>query len=129
MIGDQLQKAIHAALTGAGIAGGRIYDGVPYRAQHPYVTIGDEQIADDGTTCEDAWRAFVDIHVWSRPNNRSKVELKNLMAEIVPVLATELTIADHRTIAGELQTTRAFRDPDGLTEHGVITLRYLIDNA
>lgn len=129
MIGAELQKAIFAALTGANIAGGRVYDSPPPKAVYPYVTIGDEQALDDGNTCEDGWEVFADVHAWSRPVNGSKVEVKALMASIVPLLAVNLTMPGFRSVAGSMQTTRALRDPDGLTEHGIVTLRYLIDPA
>ncbi len=128
MIGGALQKAIFTALTASpAVAGGRIYDQVPKGAVFPYVTIGDEQVIDDSNGCSDAWEAFADVHVWSRPATGSKIEAKDLAASIVTRLSTELPVAGFVTILGTLQTMRTFRDPDGLTEHAVLTFRYLID--
>lgn len=129
MIGAQLQKAIFDALTTAGICSGRIYDGVQENPVFPYVTIGDEQILEKGNSCQDGWEVFSDVHVWSRPATSSKAETKNIIAQIVPLLATTLTLTGFRTVIGELETSRVFRDPDGKTEHGVITLRFVIEPA
>lgn len=129
MIGDQLQHAIFDILTAANVAGDRVFDRPPKDALFPYVTIGDEQVIDDGTTCADGWDVATDVHVWSRPSSGSKSELKTLVAQIVPLLATEIAVTGFRNVAGKLETTRSFRDPDGITEHAVLTFRYLLDPA
>lgn len=128
MIGSQLQKAIYAALVaGPGVAGGRIYDRVPEKPVFPYVTIGDDQVLDDGNTCEDGWEVASNVHVWSRPAEGSKVEVKDLAAAIVPRLAvTTLDVSGFRLIAAQLETSRVFRDPDGITEHAVLTFRHVL---
>jgi hypothetical protein len=129
MIGDQLQKAVWNALNAAGVASGRVYDRAPANATFPYVTIGDDQTNEDGNACEDGWEVFTDVHVWSRPDSGSKVEAKNLIAAVVPVLGSVLAVAEFRVISGKLETARVFWDPDGITVHGVATFRYLIDPA
>jgi hypothetical protein len=128
MIGTQVQKAIHDALKAApAIAGGRVYDHVPDGADFPYIEIGDEQIVDDGNTCDDGWEVFADVHVWSR--SVGYPETKTLIASIVPRLVGITSIAGYTLIAVEVENTRVFRDPDGLTSHGVISVRFVITPA
>jgi hypothetical protein len=129
MIGGELQTAQYAALSGAGVADGRVYDKPPALPDRvfPYVTIGDEQVIDDGTSCADAWEILSDVHVWSRPNSGSKLEVKTLTSAIVPLLAAPLAVVGHRVVEASLQSARTFRDPDGITEHSVMTFRYLVD--
>lgn len=129
MIGDQVQQAIYAALTGASIAAGRVYDQVPANPVFPYVTIGDEQVLDESTGCGAAWEVFVDIHCWSRPVAGSKLEVKALAATVVTAILGIASVAGHLLVGIEHQTTRVFRDPDGKTEHAAITIRALIDPA
>lgn len=129
MIGDQLQRSIYGILTAANIAEDRVYDRAPASASFPYVTIGDEQVIDDGTTCADAWDVATDVHVWSRSSSGSKSELKTLVAQIVPLLATEIAVTGFRNVSGKLESSRTFRDPDGISEHAVLTFRYLLDPA
>ncbi|MBL0374034.1 DUF3168 domain-containing protein [Rhizobium sp. KVB221] len=125
MIGTEVQKAIHDALMAApAVAGGRIYDRVPDKPTFPYITIGDEQILDDGNSCDDGWEVFHDLHAWSR--SVGFPEVKGLIAAAVPRLASIASIGGHTLIAAEVQATRVFRDPDGLTNHGVITVRFVI---
>ena len=125
MIGDLLQRAQFAALSAALL---RAYDTPPADAKFPYLTIGDEQNIDDGSACGAAWEVIADVHVWSRPDTGSRSELKRLMAQVEPLL-TVLTLTGFRIVVQHLQGTRALTDPDGLTKHGVMTFRYLIDPA
>lgn len=130
MIGSQLQKAIFAALnTETAVAGGRIYDRVPENATFPYVTIGDDQVLDDGNSCDDGWEVFADVHVWSRPDSGSKAEVKDLAASVGSRLAATLTVTGFTVIIAALESSRTFRDPDGLTEHSVLTFRYVLQPA
>lgn len=127
MIGAQLQQAIFSALTSASICGGRIYDRFSEDVAFPRVMIGDEQVISDGNSCGDAWEVFSDIHVFSRPDTGSKVEAKTILAEIVTAIKTISAVDDFLLVSIELQSTRTIRDPDGLTEHSILTFRSLID--
>lgn len=131
MIGAALQKAVYAALAGnsPAIAGGRVYDQVPRDPTFPYVTIGDEQLIDDSNSCSDAVEAYADVHIWSRPAGGSKLEAKDLAADVIERLATQITVIGFANNLGLLETQRAFRDPDGKTEHVVLTFKYLIAEA
>lgn len=125
MIGPAFQKAIYNQLTAANVAGGRIYDRVPAKATFPYVTISDEQVVDYGDGCaEDMVEVFVDIHTWSRAVG--KVETKALGAAVRAALKPAPLIEGFAVILHEFQSARAFLDPDGLTTHGVLTFRYVL---
>lgn len=128
MIGPEVQGAIVAALKGGpAIAGGNIYDRVPDGATFPMVTIGQEQVLDAGNTCSEGWEVFSDIHVWSRAPGR--VEAKRLIAAIVPRLNAIAAIDGHTMLSVNVEGTRILDDPDGLTTHGVITVKLIIDPA
>ena len=129
MLGSQLQTAIYSALTNASpsIAGGRVYDRVPGSPTFPYISIGDEQVIDDGNTCDDGWEVFPDVHIWSRSTAGSKLEIKGIIAQVVPAVVGISSISGSFTvIAAQLETARTFRDPDGLTEHAVCSFRFVI---
>jgi hypothetical protein len=125
MIGDLLQRAQYQALAAAQL---RAYDTPPADAEFPYFGIGDEQNVDDGSACGAAWEVFADVHVWSRPTSGSRSEVKTLMQQAEPLL-TALTLPGFRVVVQHLQTARSMTDPDGITKHGVMTFRYLIDPA
>jgi len=128
MIGAEIQKAIHDALkVSPAIAGGRIYDRVPENPTYPYIGIGDEQTLDDGNACDDGWEVFADVHVWSQAVGFP--EAKGLVAAIVPRLVAISAVPGFTVIAAEVENTRVFRDPDGLTSRGVISVRFVINPA
>lgn len=129
MLGAQLQAALYSALAGASpsIAGGRVYDRVPAKPVFPYITIGDEQVLDDGNTCADAWEVFPEIHAWSRSTAGSKAEVKSLIAQIVPAVIAISSVSGFNVRAAEIQFSHVFRDPDGMTEHAAMTFRFLLD--
>ncbi|OBQ72395.1 DUF3168 domain-containing protein [Mesorhizobium loti] len=129
MIGAEVQRAFFAALDGATDAGANVFDQVPPSNPFPRITIGDEQLLDDGNTCQDGWEVFSDVHCWSRPDNGSKVEVKTLAGQVVDAVRAITTISGFSLVSIEHQTTRVFRDPDGLTEHAVVSFRALIDPA
>ena len=130
MIAGEVQKAIYAALTVApAVAGGNIFDQVPESNPFPRITIGDEQVSDDSTTCQEGWEVYTDVHCWSRPETGSKLEVKQIAAAVVMRVVAISSIAGFSLVSLTHETTRTFRDPDGLTEHAVITFRALIDPA
>lgn len=132
MIGGALQKAIYAALTAApAICDGRVYDNPPEtkKRRYPYVTIGDEQALDDGTSCGDGWEVFSDIHVWSRPAAKSKLEVKEIAADLVDRLTADSFAVPGFAVTSQMQTVRSMRDADGITEHAVATIRHLVAPA
>lgn len=131
MIGAQLQKAIYDALTTAdpSIAGGRIYDGVPENPTYPYITIGEEQVIDDGNSCDDAYEAYATVHVWDRPAARSKAAIKGVVAQVVSALASVSSVTDFVVVLATFESAQTRRDGDGLTEHSILTFRYLLDPA
>ena len=102
---------------------------MPEGAAFPYLTIGDEQVMDAGNSCAEGWELYPDVHIWTRPLAGSKLEGKALAAELVDRLLAIDTVDGFTVISARLETARAFRDPDGLTEHGVVTLRFLLDPA
>lgn len=129
MIGPQLQGAFYSALTAANVASSRVYDRVPNDPTFPYVTIGDEQVIDDSNTCQDGWEVNSDVHCWSRPANGSKAEVKTLAAAVVAAVIGISSLTGFSLVSITHETTRVFRDPDGLTEHAVVSFRALIDPA
>lgn len=132
MIGGAMQKALFAALAvDPPIVGERVYDQVPAKPQFPYVTLGDEQVLDDGNSCADGWEVYSDLHVWSRSSQGSKLEVKDLAGRVVErVVNGPLVVNGFDVVSARLETLRVLRDPDGKTEHAVATVRHqLVPNS
>lgn len=147
-----LQRAVYAALQGRadliallgstivdGQSRAGIYDAIPQpnanepeaayrrRVPTPYLTIGDDEINDDSNACAAAWEAFVTIHVWSRAVGRG--EAKRIGAEVIAALNVELSIEGLRCTEFAFEAAQYPRDPDGVTTHGILRFRYLLDPA
>ena len=130
MIGGQLQKAIYAALSAAPpLCEGRIFDLPPAGDAFPRITIGDDQVLYDGNSCGDGWEIYSDVHVWSRPKAGSKLEAKDIRADVVARLTGSLTVSGFTVVSSVLDQARTMRDPDGLTEHAVLTFRHVLEPA
>lgn len=139
-----LQVAVMEALRGdAGLAAAfgcapRVYDRPPNSHQDdagreidgprfPYLTGAEVEIYDDSNTCAAAFEAFVTVHVWSREVGQP--EAKRLGDAVAAALNTELQIEGFICTHHEFRSARYLPDPDGLTTHGVIVVRLLIDPA
>jgi hypothetical protein len=129
-----LQAALHAAIN-AGVPelAGRVRDRVSADAKFPYVSFGEIQATPDGADCVDGFEVFVTLHVWSRDGNgrvRGSVHVRELISALRAALhEAELAVAGWRAVLVEVSDARSFQDPDGLTTHGVVTVRALLDPA
>lgn len=122
-----LQGAQVAALkAGPAVAGGRIYDTVPESPTFPYVTVGEGDAVGDDNECWNATEFNSQVHVWSRAVGFP--ECKTIAALVRDRLTAEFTITGFKVTEAEYVTARYLRDPDGLTNHAVVELRYLIDH-
>lgn len=123
----EIQRAIVAALKVAtAVAGGRIYDRIPDNPTFPYVQVGDGETVGDDNPCFDASEVNVQAHVWSRAVGYP--EAKAIAAVVRTRLTQEFTITGFKVTEAEHVVTRYLRDPDGLTSHAVVEMRYLVDH-
>jgi hypothetical protein len=128
-----LQRAIYAALTGdvtlnALMGGQRIYDDVPQREPHPYVSFGQSSAMDWASLGEDGEEHTVTLHVWSR--HGGKTEALAIMAAIRNVLHdAALTLDEHRLVNLRHEFSDVRREPDGDTVHGTVRYRAVTEPA
>jgi len=135
---EPLQHAIYAALMSSadvravfGSVPPRIFDTVPSDV-FPRITLGDDQILDD-SHCEAAFEANCTVHVWSRSSKRGKTEAKDIGDAVIAALSSQLAIAGFVHVFDasdpDFQSAQYFYEPDGLTAHGVLVFRFMIDQA
>lgn len=121
------QKAVRLALTG--LCGDRIYDGPPQTVDFPWIEIGDRQIIPDDTT---SWSVaggsdagvsdFFDLHVWSRAY-AGKKEVEDIVDDVHSRLhEASLAVVGRASALAWVRSVRILRDPDGITNHGLISL-------
>lgn len=129
-----LEKAALATLKAAtsirALAGNRVFDVVPFEAGFPYIEMGDSQIVPDPADgFERSTEVYLTIHAWSRKPGRPQA--RKLCGAIVDALdGTDLNLGSDLELALiRYDGTRYLQDGDGLTSHGVVAFRALIDPA
>lgn len=104
----------------------RVFDFVPVNtngdveaATFPYVTIGESQTLADDATCVTGEQVYMTLHAWSREKRRP--EARQIAGEVKAALHRhEMALPTWRLVSLHHQSTRVFRDPDGITSHAVI---------
>ncbi len=122
-----LQSGTYAVLDGAAIAGvTRITDHKitdPANIDFPFIEIGEAQFVPDDTVTSNGGEEFLDLHVWSRYSGQK--EVKEIMGAIHSALhQTALTVSGLSSCFAYVENARVLDDPDGLTKHGVVTVRF-----
>jgi hypothetical protein len=128
-----LQAAVLAELLNnndlMALVSNRVFDAVPAKPTFPYITFRCDQILEDGADCVEGSEVFYSIHVWSRPESYPGwPEACNIAGLVRDILdETELTVNGHRLVDMHFSQFRRLDDPDGITHHGVVEFRALID--
>lgn len=131
-----LQRAITTAFKAAAppIAGGRIYDRVqggpadPRKVTFPYVSHGPSLVLPDDVQCITGYEVFLTLDVWSR--EVGQIEVKSVAGDVKLLLhGTDLALANHALVQLEHDSTRYLADPDGITLHGAVEFRALVERA
>jgi Protein of unknown function (DUF3168) len=128
----ELFTAIYSALSGnapltALIGSSRVFDTPPPGQLPPYVVIGDETANDFGSSAGDAQEHTVTIHTWSE--KPSTLQCKQIMSAIrVALHDVDLVLGGGSLVNLRQEFKETFRDPDGVTHHGVQRFRALTEN-
>lgn len=126
-----IQAAVIAALKDSNeltqLVGARVYDRVPESARFPYVSLGPETVIEDGADdCVTGFEVFTRIDCWSRAVGRP--ECKNIAGAVFDALNNAaLSVTGYNLLEFRHRLTRYQVDSDGLTQHGIVEFRSLID--
>lgn len=124
-----LQKGLFAELSGdatlsAAVTG--IFDHVPQEQTFPYVLIGEAVAEDFDDDSTEGFDVECTIHVWTR-SYRGRAEAKEAQALIHGLLHRKpVAVTGADTVETIVIATETFRDPDGLTTHGVQRVRVIL---
>ena len=103
----------------------RVYDEVPPNPTFPYISLGDPQVLPDDADCIDGTEIFWQIDGWARDPTFPMT--KKISKAIVAALHNQdITVDGYAVIVSELNTTNHLRDPDGITRHCAVSIRFLI---
>ena len=104
------------------LGGAKIYDEPPRDAALPYVTLGEDVIADASTATEPGDEHALTLHAWSRQGGHREAHLiaGALLEALVdaPLVLDGHRLANLRFIVADVR-----REGDGRTYHGLVRLR------
>jgi hypothetical protein len=125
--GDATLTSLLAPASGSPSASS-IFDHVPQSSTgeslvpFPYVVIGDTTEAEFDTDDQTGRESTITLHAWSRYLGMGQV--KNVMDQIKVVLHNKpLSVSGENVIYCYWEFAEVFRDPDGITRHGVTRFR------
>lgn len=133
-----LKAAVRTALLAdstlsATLAGLKIVDEAPSSHATPYISIA-ARSNDWSTASEDGQEIMLDLNLWHQPASQTPetaagrdimVRLRAALHTANLALAAPFTLTQIRVEA----MIGPYRDPDGKTLHGVVSLRALVDHA
>lgn len=131
-VGIVIQKAIYKRLTSLSeitsyVPPKNILDRNQRPIVDPLVSIGEDQIIDDGSDLNRCnWRVYSTIHVWKKEdglttNKAISGAIKKGIQSSRPNLGEGYHCADWR-----VTSERFMRDHDGIHSHGIITIESLV---
>jgi hypothetical protein len=100
-----------------------VYDYVPPTAAMPYAEIGDDIVTDLSDKTDDQFSIILTIHCWSA--TRGRKEVRNMTMQVRDLLHDNALAADGLSLLARCQQIQTFRDPDGVTMHGVVSFRVM----
>lgn len=115
------------------LAGQKVVDLAPSSHPTPYISL--ETTSEDfSTATEDGQELSIDVNVWHQPSSQTPetATARDIMAEVRKTLHTAaLSLASPYNLVLLRVTNMVgpFRDPDGMTLHGVVTVRALVDHS
>lgn len=136
----ELQKLIYETLVGdSGVMAlaNDVFEPVPPKPFDPYaagskngyVSFGPTQVINDDADCITAGEHYFQIDCWSRDVGFPHVKR---MVDAVAVALNDrqdLSLNDNALVGITVENRQVFRDPDGLTSHGVLSIRAWIEEA
>lgn len=126
----ELQKAIFERLTEDPEIANKvtgIYDKVSEDTPKPYCTIGEPDMVPFETKSSFGEETTIVIHVWSDYNG--KKETYDILNLILKALTKPLSIGSGFSLfKSKVEGMQVITDIDDITNHGILRLRYFINN-
>lgn len=122
---DAIIALLRADAAVAALVGSKIYDRVPPAVEKPYVSLGPAQQTQEDFDCVNGAEIFQQVDCWSAKPGYA--EAKGLAHAVRQALHNVTVTQSGVTFEIEHRFSNVFRDADGLTSHGVLSFRALID--
>lgn len=129
-----VRTALLADPVVSGFIGTRFYDPPPSGqvAQSPYISLGPTSINPDDADCipGDEITFQLDVWTWGAGEAHSSVQCRKICSAVGRLLhRAELPLNTNALASLELVLTRIMRDPDNVTNHGVMQFTAVVEIA
>jgi len=105
----------------------RIFDNLPEQAEFPYVVMGEVSGRDWSDKFEPGQEVFSTVHIWSQyPGRKEAAEMQNAILQALTSSPLDLGPGFY-TARGALDMSEMIIDIDGTTRHGIVRMKYLIE--
>lgn len=120
-----LHKAQYERLTAA--TSYRIFDNLPEQAEFPYVVLGEVSGRDWSDKFGPGQEVFSTVHIWSQyPGRKEAAEMQDAILRVLT--SSPLALGpDFHAAFGTLDMSEMIIDIDGVTRHGIVRVKYLIE--
>lgn len=114
------------------LVGLKIVDDAPSSHPTPYISI-DTRSNDWSTSTEDGQEFLIDINVWHQtssqtPETATARDLMSLVRQTLHTALLSLAAPYNCVLIRVINSIGPYRDPDGMTLHGIISIRALVDH-
>lgn len=100
----------------------------PWGAMQGYVSFGPLDVTNDDAECIMAGQYTFQLDCWSRQKN--SLHCRRMVDRIRTLLNnTAYPIADNAMVGMTIEAWRWMRDPDGLTTHGMVSVRAFVEDG
>jgi len=106
-----------------------VYDDIPEQAPYPYVVMGEMIARDWSDKFEPGQEVYSTKHIWSQyPGKKEITEMGDGILQALTKSPLDLS-PNFRAVLDELDTNEIIIDIDGITRHGILRTRYLIEEV
>jgi hypothetical protein len=106
-----------------------VYDDIPEQAVYPYVVMGEITALDWSDKFEPGQEVYSTKHIWSQYRGKKEVtEMGDALLQALSRQDLDLS-PNFRAVLQELDANDIIIDIDGITRHGIIRHRYLIEEV
>ena len=105
----------------------KMFDENPENEPYPYVVMGEITATDWSDKLEDGMEVYSTIHVWSQYHGRKEAdEMADALLQALTSSSLDLG-PNFRTALNKFDNYNLLVDLDGKTRHGVLRIKYLIE--
>jgi len=105
----------------------KVFDATPENEAFPYVTMGNISASDWSDKFENGQEVYATIHIWSQYRGRKEAdEMADVILRAMTSMSLDLT-PDFRAGLDKFDSYNLIMDIDGVTRHGLLKFKYLVE--